>query len=440
MQRHTVWQRIGATALAAGVVAITGAAVSQALTQKKLTLQDFARPSSVPVPAANPGSAEEIALGAALFVDTRLSRDGSKACISCHDPAKGFTDGESRGKGIAGVALKRNTPTLINLAWGDSFFWDGRAKTLEEQARGPIENPLEMDMPLAKAVENLKADARTVESFTRVFGSEGVTEANTLKALAAYERTIVSPKTRFDSWVEGDEQALTPFEKKGYELFAGRAGCAKCHSGWRFTDEAYHDIGLPSTPDTGRSAISGLPHTDHAFKTPTLRELVWTGPYMHDGSMATIEAANDHYFGGIENLRTSLSKDLQVLVPVFADQRRQITAFLRTLSSEAPPQPVTLPPKIVETAKPSPVATNEVHEKGTQFTPPAIRLRKGEALSVVNDDDRAHAVLVDDPRLKFSEGVQEPGQNVTLTFPQPGTYVVGSSIHPGMKLTVDVTD
>jgi cytochrome c peroxidase len=394
----------------------------------------------VPVPPDNPATPEKIALGAALFADTRLSSNGTKACISCHDPAQGFSDGQSRGQGVAGVALKRNTPSLWNLAWGKSFFWDGRAATLEAQARGPIEHPLEMNMPLKKAVMRLKQDPKTVDSFKAVFGSDGITETNVVKALSAYERTLVSPKTRFDKWVEGDETALSAYEKKGYELFAGRAGCAKCHTGWRFTDEAFHDIGLPSTPDTGRSAISGLPHNDHAFKTPSLRELVWTGPYMHDGAMATIEAANDHYFGGIENLRSSLSKDLLVLVPVFTDQRRQITAFLKTLSSETQPVPVSLPAEVVKTEPVMAVETARVIERGSAFHPRAVRLRKGQPLTIVNEDDRTHAVLVDDPRLKFSQGVQEPGQAVELTFPKKGTYTVGSSIRPGMELRVELTD
>ncbi len=406
----------------------------------KVTLSDFARPASVPVPADNPSTPEKIALGTQLFADTRLSRDGSKACISCHDPNLGFTDGASRGKGVAGVPLKRNTPTLWNLAWGESFFWDGRAATLEEQARGPIEHPLEMDMPLAKAAEVLKADPKSVESFKAVFGSDGVSEANILKALAAYERTLVSPRTRFDRWVEGDETALTPYEKKGYALFAGRAGCAKCHSGWRFTDEAFHDIGLPDASDKGRGPIAGLAHMTTAFKTPTLRELVWTGPYLHDGSMATIEGVNDHYFGGIENLRSTLSKDLESFVPVFTEERKQLSAFLKTLSSETPPQPVTLPTTVKAPAPVAFVDAKNVSQRGSKFSPAAIRIRKGEMLTILNDDDRAHSAVVADPRMTFSSGVQEPGQSVALSFKDPGTYVVACAIHPGMKLAVEVTD
>ena len=422
------------TALAAGTLA------EAEPVKTKVTLKDFARPASIPVPADNPSTPEKIALGAALFIDTRLSRDGSTACITCHVPSSGFSDGASRGKGIAGVPLKRNTPTLWNLAWGDSFFWDGRAATLEEQAKGPIEHPLEMDMPLAKAADALKADPKTVEAFQAVFGTEGVSEANILKALAAYERTLVSPVTRFDRWVEGDETALTPYEKKGYALFTGRAGCAKCHSGWRFTDEAYHDIGLPDATDKGRGEVARLSHMTTAFKTPTLRELVWTGPYLHDGSMATIEGVNDHYFGGIENLRPTLSKDLEVFVPVFTDERKQLTAFLKTLSSATPPEPVALPIS-VDVPKPITVVdAKEVRQRGSKYTPAAVRIRKGEVLTILNDDDRTHSAVVNDPRMTFSSGVQEPGQSVTLTFQEKGTYAVACAIHPGMKLTVDVID
>ncbi len=399
--------------------------------------RSFARPDAVPMPASNPGTPEEIALGAALFSDARLSRDGSHSCVTCHDPARGFTDGASRGKGVAGVTLKRNTPTLWNLAWASSLFWDGRAATLEAQARGPIEHPLEMDRKLADAVVAMKADPETVKSFTAVFGVEGVTEANVLKALAAYERTLVSPRTRFDRWVEGDESALTDDEIKGFKLFTGRAACSKCHSGWRLTDEAYHDIGLPEGPDKGRGEVAGEPRMSNAFKTPTLRELVWTAPYMHDGSLATLEAANDHYFGGVEN-RPTISHDVPLITPVSTVQRGWLTAFLKTLSSDTPPAPVALPIKVEARVETTIVAATEVTAGARTFSPAAIRVETGATLTIRNADERTHIFKADDPRVTLSSDVQEPGTALALTFPASGTYTVTCLVQPGMRLTVVV--
>jgi len=437
----TSWLTAGQRALfaATGIVAVTAMAWGETAPVHKPSLQDFARPNVIPVPADNPGTPAQVALGASLFVDTRLSRDGSMACVTCHDPAKAFTEGASRGKGIAGETLKRNTPTLWDLAWAQSFFWDGRARTLEQQARGPIEHPLEMAIPLEKVVENLKSDASTLASFRAAYGDEGLSEATVLKALAAYERTLVSPKTRFDRWVEGDAQALTPFEIKGYELFIGRAGCSKCHATWRFTDEGFHDIGLPEGADRGRGEISGLAQMNNAFKTPTLRELVWTAPYMHDGSLGTLAAANDHYFGGIE-VRPTNSKDLPVFTPVFTENRLQILAFLKTLSSEEPPQPISLPAEVKPVSAARPVATAEVSQRFQQFVPPAVRITKGQTLMIRNDDERAHAVSILDPRHPFSGDAQEPGQKTELTFVEAGTYQVTCAIHPGEVLTVEVAD
>lgn len=437
MSRKMTWRRIGGPpVIAAALLAVTAAAWPKGASTPRADLREFARPDAIPVPPDNPSTPAQVALGAALFSDTRLSRDGSTACATCHDPARSFTDGASRGKGVAGVTLRRHTPTLWNLAWGDSFFWDGRASTLEEQARGPIEHPLEMDMRLADAVAALRSDPQIVDAFNAAFGAEGMTEATILKALAAFERTLVSPKTRFDRWVEGDANALTPTEIKGFELFTGRAGCSKCHGTWRFTDEAFHDIGLPEGADKGRGEIAGA-RMNNAFKTPTLRELVWTAPYMHDGSLATIEATNDHYFGGVEE-RATISRDVPLITPVSIEHRRQLTAFLKTLSSEAPPRPITLERQVQRPGASSAVSVSEVRQRDRQFTPGSVRISKGRPLTIHNDDDRTYSIRVDDPRMMFASDAQEPGSRVVLTFPEAGTYTVTSNIHPRMKLLVEV--
>jgi cytochrome c peroxidase len=207
----------------------------------------FRRPDGVPFPADNPFSEAKRALGETLFHDKRLSLDESLSCASCHERSKGFADGKAQGRGVPGRPLKRHTPTLWNLAWSSPVFWDGRARSLEEQVAGPIESPDEMAQPLISVVTRLAADAVMARAFAAAFPeTPQVNALNLAKALATYERTFVSPPTRFDRWIAGDPQALTAGEVAGFHLFNGKAGCVKCHSGFAFTDYAFHDIGLPS--------------------------------------------------------------------------------------------------------------------------------------------------------------------------------------------------
>src|SRR5215207_5509970 len=269
----------------------------------------FARPAAIPAPASNPVTPQKVDLGRALFTDTRLSGDGSMACVTCHDPALSFSDGVARRRGHDGEPLPRRTPSLWNLAWGLTFFWDGRAPRLEAQASGPIENRREMGGDIAKAAARLAADPAMAARFAAAFPDDPrVTEDHIRAALASFERTLVSPKTRFDRWLGGDEATLDAEERSGFGLFVGKAGCVACHKGWRFTDEAFHDIGLAGA-DRGRGAALKLAAADHAFKTPSLRERVWTAPYMHDGSLASLEAVVAHYAEGVVR-RPTLSADL----------------------------------------------------------------------------------------------------------------------------------
>src|SRR5689334_3604376 len=180
----------------------------------------FRRPATVPFPADNPFSEKKRALGEALFHDKRLSVDGSLACASCHERGKGLADGKAQGRGVPGRPLKRHTPTLWNLAWASPVFWDGRARSLEEQVAGPIESPDEMAQPMSAVVARLNADPATVKAFADAFPEAPRVDAvNLAKAIAVYERTFVSPPTRFDRWIEGDEQALSKNEIAGVALF-----------------------------------------------------------------------------------------------------------------------------------------------------------------------------------------------------------------------------
>lgn len=298
----------------------------------------FARPAGPPpAPAENPATQEKIALGKRLFFDTLLSADRTRACASCHDPARAFTDGRARALGRDGGDLPRGSPPLLDLAWAKSFMWDGRAATLEAQAAMPIEHPQELAGNWNEIVARIKREPELDVAFHVVFRDRpAVQPATIVKALAAFVRTLVSPETRFDRWVSGDDAAMSGEEMAGLMLFVGKAGCVSCHGTWRFTDDRFHDIGLKSS-DQGRGAVAGGVPGLAAFKTPTLRELTLTAPYMHDGSLATLEAVVDHYAGKHER-RPSLSTNMVPGLKLGAEERSSLVAFLRTLSSTSPPK------------------------------------------------------------------------------------------------------
>ena len=307
-------------------------------------LADYRRPApaAIPAPPDNPITRQKVALGKALFFDPRLSGSGVIACASCHNPALGWQDGLSRGVGNAGTVLPRHTPTVLNIAWAEPLFWDGRAGSLEEQAKGPIAAPAEMNMPLERGVAAIKAVPGYRAAFRAAFPNEPVGVNTLVKAIASYQRTIVSAAAPFDRWVAGDQHALSPSARRGFVLFNTSAGCAACHSGWRFTDDGFHDIGLPGD-DLGRARIMpGLTILEYAFKTPTLRNIAERPPYMHDGSIPTLAAVVDHYDRGYLQ-RASLSPEIRRLNLTDQD-KADLVAFLKSLSSpDAPVLPPDLP-------------------------------------------------------------------------------------------------
>ena len=402
---------------------------------------DYHRPSGLPATAQPPARAL-VDLGQSLFNDVRLSGDGTMSCASCHQAPLAFTDGQARHMGRNGQPLVRNTPHLWNLAWSETLFWDGRAKTLQDQALGPIQNPLEMAANLDTVVQRLSADEALVKAFAAADPARPQIEPATIAAsIAAFEQTLISPKTRFDAWVEGDDTALDADEKAGFDLFNGKAQCASCHSGWRFTDEAFHDIGLPDAGDLGRGKTLNLPAANHAFKTPSLREAVWTAPYMHDGSLPTLDAVIDYYANHV-TARPTLSKDMPPVLTLSDTERQQLIAFLTTLSSDTPPRaPTTLPKiEVAPSNGPAPqsVSTLMVGQKDKKFSPSRVTLSAGQSLTIVNDDKRTHNVRIDDPRMPFTSNAQEPGDSVVIPFTQDGEFGVICSIHPAMHLTVTV--
>jgi cytochrome c peroxidase len=258
----------------------------------------------VPVPKDNPQTAEKIALGKQLYFDKRLSKDNTVSCASCHAPDKGFSNGDRFATGVGGAKGGRSAPTVINSAYYRQQFWDGRAASLEEQALGPIANPIEMALSIEDAVDRLNKITGYKSQFQKVFGTDA-TPDGIAKAIAAYERTVISGNAPFDKYKAGDKSALSEAAERGRKLFFGKANCAACHSGSNFEDNSYHNIGVgmdAKEPDKGRVTVSKLAGDTGAFKTPTLREIHRTAPYMHDGSLKTLEEVVDHYAkGGIAN-------------------------------------------------------------------------------------------------------------------------------------------
>ena len=303
----------------------------------------YRRPGAIPFPKDNPYTTEKAALGKKLYFDTRLSAANLLSCASCHSPAYGWGDGQAKGVGHNMKPLARRSPTIVNAAFGEIFMWDGRAGSLEEQALGPIRADVEMNLPFEKLLEKLEAIPEYKPLFRAAFPKEGMSPDTIAKAIATYERTVVSGRAPFDAWIEGDEKAIPEEAKRGFVLFNGKAACANCHSGWNLTDDSFHDIGLSDT-DIGRGKfLPAVVKMQHAFKTPGLREITRRGPYMHDGSVASLEGVMDHYInGGVE--RPSRSEMMRP-VNLSPQEKADLIAFMKTLTSEMGPTTIPVLPR-----------------------------------------------------------------------------------------------
>ena len=256
------------------------------------------------VPADNPLTKAKIELGKQLYFDKRLSSDNTVSCASCHDPNKGWSNDEAFATGVDGQMGGRSAPTIINSAYFPLQFWDGRAKGLEGQALGPIANPIEMNLPIDKAVEKLSEISGYRKQFKKVFKSD-VTADGIAKAIASFERTVLSGDAPYDRFKAGDESALSPAAKRGMDLFFNKAKCSACHKGHSFTDLAFHNIGVgydKDNPDPGRFAVTNQEGDRGRFKTPPLRDIHTSAPFMHDGSVKTLKEVVEFYNkGGIKN-------------------------------------------------------------------------------------------------------------------------------------------
>lgn len=270
----------------------------------------------MPVPESNPLSREKVELGRKLFFDKRLSRNQTLSCASCHAPGRVFSDGRATAVGIDNAQGTRNSPALINRGYGSAFFWDGRATSLERQTLEPILNPKELGLTEAKLEQRLEMKRDEVTS-----------------ALASYIRTIRSGDSRFDRYAAGKSNALNALEKAGLALFRDKGGCVACHVGPNFTDERFHNTGVAwrdgRFQDDGRFTVTRNERERGAFKTPTLREVSRTAPYMHDGSLETLNDVVEFYSNGG---RVNPNLDTEIRARSFTtDEKRALVAFLKSL-------------------------------------------------------------------------------------------------------------
>lgn len=285
------------------------------------------------VPLDNPITLEKVLLGERLFFDKRLSQDESVSCAVCHNPAHGYSNGKAVGEGVFGRKGRRNVPSIVNRLLGQTHFWDGRSDTLESQAIGPLLNPNEMDINEALLIERLKADTVYQQLFQEAFNAAPTLE-NVSQAIAAFERTLLSGATPFDRYEwNGEKEALSESAKRGIALFRGKARCSMCHIGTNFTDEKFHNLGAgegAGRTDPGRASVTQDSADFGTFKTPTLRNVTLTAPYMHDGSLATLEEVIAFYnLGG--RLNPNLDKEIK---PLELTEREQadLLAFLKSLT------------------------------------------------------------------------------------------------------------
>ncbi|MCJ2014489.1 cytochrome-c peroxidase [Methylobacterium sp. J-076] len=326
----------GAAAVALmGLAAVAGSAGTEDESRRATWRADYRPPEAIPFPESNPYSPSKAELGRRLFFDPVLSGDNTRACVTCHRPDLAWGDGRARAATRGSGDMDLRTPTLLDVAWQDGpLGWDGKFRTLESVARAPISAPGNMNLSMTEAVARLSADESYREAFATAFGDPTVSADRLEAALATFQRLIVAGKAPFDRWIGGDEAAIPETAKRGFDLFNGRAGCAGCHSGWTFTDNSFHDIGVGQGADIGRGRLMPTsPALRYAFKTPTLRDVDKRAPFMHDGSVATLSAVIDLYDrGGIA--RPSRSRQIKPL-HLSDGEKADLLAFLSTLTAGA---------------------------------------------------------------------------------------------------------
>jgi len=300
----------------------------------------------LPIPPSDPHTAATVRLGRRLFFDPILSGNNSVSCASCHKPQFGFADNQPLSKGATGKTSSRNVPSLLNTAYFTSLFWDGRASSLEQQVRGPIENPEEMANTVSTVEQRLNSDPSYQHEFAKAWGSSPIIFEMVEKSIASFERTLLSGNSPFDRWKYGhDQKAVSSSVKRGFTVFSStkKGNCAVCHViGQKyalFTDNKFHDIGVGvqsgKISDPGRYAVTHDEADRGRFKTPSLRNLGLTAPYMHDGSLKDLKQVLDFYIGA-GNSHPNLDKEIHTLDFLTGQERRDLLVFLNSLNGEMP--------------------------------------------------------------------------------------------------------
>ncbi|MFK8014001.1 MAG: cytochrome-c peroxidase [Gammaproteobacteria bacterium] len=340
--------------VAATIIAISFSLTASAQDPSQLRaghpdLQQWLLPDQPPTPKNNAITAARVELGKQLFFDPRLSGDGSIACATCHNPALGWSDGRQTGIGFGGTVLHRASPTVINTAYNRLQMWDGRERSLESQAIGPMRAAAEMNTNFDVTVPWLAQNPGYAKAFGQAYPGEPVGTDTIGRAIASFERTVISNDSPFDQWVRGDEDAMSASAVRGFGVFldADKGNCVVCHAAPNFTDDGFHNLGLRSylndNPDLGRFEHVPVAVLKGAFKTPTLRDIATTAPYFHDGSAATLDDVIDHYEQGGEATK-DLSPNMKPLQLSTSD-KQDLVAFMEALTTPAKPFTApTLPP------------------------------------------------------------------------------------------------
>lgn len=301
-------------------------------------LHKWLLPETPPFPKDNEPTQERIQLGKMLFFDPRISRDQNMSCATCHNPSLGWSDGLATGRGFKSNLLGRASPSIVNTAYNTIQMWDGRKKNLEDQAMGPLEAAVEMNTDFDTFFTWIRKNDGYVDAFEKAYPGQGITKETTAKAIASFERTVISNNSPFDKWLKGNVSAMTKQQVRGFDLFKdeNKGNCAVCHDAPNFTDNGMHNIGLASfgneKPDLGRFGQKPLRLMKGAFKTPTLRDIALSAPYFHDGSAATLMEVVEHYAKGGE-VKTNLSPNLKE-IKLTQQDKEDLVAFMQALTSE----------------------------------------------------------------------------------------------------------
>jgi cytochrome c peroxidase len=331
-----VWRRRMARrlyfVLAASSIAMCGAPEAAWCAAAK-GADSYLRPAAAPAPAANPVTPARVELGKTLFFDPRLSGSNWISCATCHNPGLGWSDGLPTSVGHGMKPLRRGAPTILNVAFNPLQMWDGRSTDFEDQALIPIEAAGIMAQDMPGLVRKLAAIEGYRKLFQKAYPGEGITAATIVKALGSFQRTVLSTESPFDRWRKGQANAVSASAKRGFALFEGKANCVKCHSGFNFTDNGFHNIGLAAAAgdeDPGRFGQRKVAISKGAFKTPTLRDVALTSPYMHHGIYKTLAEVIEHYNRG-GDVKENLSPNMQPLA-LSAQEKADLLAFLMSLT------------------------------------------------------------------------------------------------------------